>query len=167
MATAPAAGVEFACDNRRVLVAQARTMGSVVVVWSYLVALGAGRDVEHARAMALSVLLAASAGITVGLTRLRQATARWLVAGTLVSLVALVQIPSLSRLLNLPPLHAADWALVTAALASSRPLVATVQARPGPFTDDLKRDPNVTLVTVDASTRDSLPDRLARLLHLG
>lgn len=104
-------------------------LASVVVVWSYLVALGAGRDVEHARAMALSVLLAASAGITVGLTRLRQATARWLVAGTLVSLVALVQIPALSRLLNLRPLHAADWALVTAALAASAVAAALVATR--------------------------------------
>ena len=52
----------------------------IAVVWSYLHALGADQDVEHARAMALAVLLVASAGITTGLTKLRQATARWLVA---------------------------------------------------------------------------------------
>lgn len=88
---------------------------SVAVVWSYLHALGADRDVEHARAMALSVLLAASAGITVGLTKLRQATARWLVVGTLTSLGMLVQIPAASRLLNLRPLHGNDWSLVAVA----------------------------------------------------
>lgn len=90
---------------------------SVAVVWSYLRAFGANQDAEHARAMALAVLLAASAGITGGLTRLRQATARWLVAGTLASLAVFVQVRAISRLLDLRPLHGADWALV-ALLAS-------------------------------------------------
>lgn len=90
---------------------------SVAVVWSYLHALGAGRDVEHARAMALAMLLVASAGITAGLTRLRRASAGWLVAGTLASLGILVQVPLTSRLLNLRPLHPSDWALVTLAFA--------------------------------------------------
>ncbi|PNG52339.1 MULTISPECIES: cation-transporting P-type ATPase [unclassified Variovorax] len=90
---------------------------SVAVVWSYLHALGADRDVEHARAMALTVLLAASAAITTGLTKLRQATARWLVVGTLASLGMLVQIPVASRLLNLRPLHGDDWAMVAIAFA--------------------------------------------------
>jgi Ca2+-transporting ATPase len=92
---------------------------SVAVVWSYLHALGADRDVEHARAMALAVLLVASAGITTGLTRLRQAAARWLVAGTLASLGMLVQFPMASRLLNLRPLHATDWGLVAVAFAAT------------------------------------------------
>lgn len=99
-------------------------LASVAVVWSYLHALGADRDVEHARAMALSVLLVASAGITTGLTKLRQAAARWLVVGTLTSLGVLVQIPMLGRLLNLRPLHGADWALVAATFAAS--VVATL-----------------------------------------
>ena len=85
---------------------------SVAVVWSFLFAFGADRDVEHARAMALSVLLTASAGITAGLTKLRHAAARWVVGGTLVSLGALVQIPALSRLANLRPLHGTDLAWV-------------------------------------------------------
>ena len=67
--------------------------------------------------MALAVLLAASAGITVGLTELRQATAAWIVAVTLGSLVVMVQIPAISQLLNLRPLHGADWALVSVAFA--------------------------------------------------
>lgn len=92
-------------------------LASVAVVWGYLHALGADRDVEHARAMALSVLVVASAGITTGLTMLRQATARWLVVGTLASLGVLVQIPEVSRLLSLRPLHSTDWALVAAAFA--------------------------------------------------
>jgi Ca2+-transporting ATPase len=90
---------------------------SIAVVCSFLYALGADQDVEHARAMALSVLLVASAGITTGLTKLRRATARWLVVGTLLSLGVLVQIPVVSRLLNLRPLHGTDWALVAVAFA--------------------------------------------------
>lgn len=85
---------------------------SVAVVWSYLHALGTDRDVEHARAMTLAVLLVASAGITTGLTRLRQATSRGLVVAKLVSLGVIVQTPAISQLLNLRPLHGADWALV-------------------------------------------------------
>jgi Ca2+-transporting ATPase len=87
-------------------------LASVAVVWSYLYALGADQNVEHARAMALAVLLVASAGITTGLTQLRRAAARWLVGGTLASLVASMQVPALSRLLHLQPLHAPDWWLV-------------------------------------------------------
>lgn len=89
----------------------------IAVVWSYLHALGADQDVEHARAMALAVLLVASAGITTGLTKLRQANARWLVIGTLASLGVLVQIPAVSRWLNLRPLHGTDLALVAVAFA--------------------------------------------------
>lgn len=107
---------------------------SLAVVWSFLHALGTDRDVEHARAMALAVLLAASAAITTGLTKLRQATARWLVAGTLASLVVLVQVPAISALLKLRPLHAADAALVLALFAAvgviSSGLAAHLKRRP-------------------------------------
>lgn len=102
---------------------------SAAVVWSYLHALGVDRDVEHARAMALAVLLASSAGITVGLTKLRRATSRWLVLGTLVSLGLLVQMPAVSRLLNLRPLHATDWLLACAAFVTVCVLTAALSAR--------------------------------------
>ena len=92
-------------------------LASVAVVWSYLHALGADQDVEHARAMALTVLLVASAAITAGLTNLRHATARWLVSGTLAPLVVFVQFPPVSRWLNLQPLHASDWALAALVFA--------------------------------------------------
>jgi nucleoside-triphosphatase THEP1 len=57
--------------------------------------------------------------------------------------------------------------LVSAAMASPRPVVATVQARSSPFTDHLKRAPQVTVVTVEASGRAGVPERLKRLLGLG
>ena len=86
----------------------------VAVVWSYHQALGADRDVEHARAMALTALLLASAAITAGLTRLRNAAARWVVLGTLGSVGLFVQSPVVSGLLHLRPLHSPDWAIAIA-----------------------------------------------------
>lgn len=102
---------------------------SVAVVGSYLHALGIDRDVEHARAMALGVLLASSAGIASGLTGLRSAAARWLVGGTLVSLGTLVQVPGLAAGLHLRPLHVGDWALVLAAYALAWAMVLALAAR--------------------------------------
>lgn len=85
---------------------------SLAVTSSYLHALGANRDVDHARGMALCILLVASASITAGLTRLRRTPARWLVGGTLASLGLLVQMPVVSRWMNVRPLHVTDWGLV-------------------------------------------------------
>ncbi|WP_374639637.1 cation-translocating P-type ATPase [Hydrogenophaga sp.] len=82
---------------------------SLAVIWSYLHALGADRDVAHARAMALTMLLVASAGITTGLSRLVRSSSRWPVFGTLLSVLVLVQIPPISHFLNLRPLHPQDW----------------------------------------------------------
>ena len=104
-------------------------LASLAVVWGYLHALGADQDIEHARAMALALLLAASAAIATGLTTLRLAAARWLVAATLLSTAALIQVPVLSRLLHLRPLHGADWALVALAFAVTAVLTLGLAAR--------------------------------------
>lgn len=104
-------------------------LASVAIVWSYLYALGTEKTVEHARAMAIAVLLVSSAGITSGLTRLRRTAARWLVFGTLLSLVLGIQLPGLSHLLNLQPLHASDWMLVTLAFFASMLLSMVVSSR--------------------------------------
>ena len=84
---------------------------TVVVGGSYLRSLGAGYDVEHARAMAMVVLTTASAAITASLTRLRGRAARIVVAATMVVSFVLVQTPGLAALLHLKPLHADDWTL--------------------------------------------------------
>jgi Ca2+-transporting ATPase len=118
---------------------------SAAVVGSYLHALGADRDVEHARAMALGVLLASSAGIATALTGLRGAAARWLVGGTLVSLGVLVQVPGVSAWLNLRPLHAVDWALVLAAYALVCAMVLALAAR-------LRRPTTATNPSISATT---------------
>jgi Ca2+-transporting ATPase len=100
---------------------------TVVVTATYVRSLGAAYDVEHARAMALVALAAASAGITAQLTRLRGAAARLAAGATLALAFVLVQVPWLARLLHLAPLHADDWllaiggGLLAAALMSVRP----------------------------------------------
>jgi Ca2+-transporting ATPase len=84
---------------------------TAVVLAGYLRSLGTGHDVEHARAMAIAALTAASAGITALLTRLRTPASRLMVGATLASTVLLIQTPVLARLLHLPQLHADDWLL--------------------------------------------------------
>lgn len=108
---------------------------SLAVVSSYLHALGADQDVLHARAMAMTMLLVASAAITAGLAGLRRATVRGLVVTTLASTAVLVQWPAASALLSLRPLHTADWALVVLAfvgvLAVTRVIARATQAPAG------------------------------------
>lgn len=84
---------------------------TAAVVFGYVYALGAGRDVEHARAMAIVALIIAGMTTTVGLSRLRNRTSIAVVAGSLTSLVVLIQIPQLAEPMQLRPLHVDDWAL--------------------------------------------------------
>ncbi|MDF3822913.1 cation-transporting P-type ATPase [Leptospira sp. 96542] len=107
-------------------------LASVGMVWSYLHALGTGHDVEHARAMALAILLVVSAGVTAGLTHLRRAASRWLAFGTLASLVLAIQLPVFSEPLNLRPLQAGDWirvALAFFATTLSTSLLSSILGR--------------------------------------
>jgi len=87
---------------------------TAVVVWGYDMALGGGKDVAHARAMAMASLIIANAAITASLNRLRTAVARAVVFSSLLSLAMLVQIPVLAQLLHLRPLHLGDWAMAAA-----------------------------------------------------
>jgi Ca2+-transporting ATPase len=97
---------------------------SVGLVWGYDRSLGAGRDVEHGRAVALASLTCASAAFTVIITGLRTRTARWVCATTLGVSLLLIQVPALARLLELRPLHGDDWARVATGVAvASSPLL--------------------------------------------
>lgn len=82
---------------------------TVAVVWGYAMALGSGRDVEHARAMAMATLVIASTAIMASLTRLRTVAARSVALASLLALVLLIQWPLLARLLHMRPLHLGDW----------------------------------------------------------
>jgi Ca2+-transporting ATPase len=84
---------------------------TVVTVFGYDNALGAGREVEHARAMAITALIVASATITVSLGGLRSLSARVIVVGSLASLLLMVQVPWLAAGLHLMPLHWDDLAI--------------------------------------------------------
>jgi Ca2+-transporting ATPase len=95
-----------------------------VMVLGYEWNLGARRDVEHARAMALVALSVASAVFAALLSGLRTRLARLICMGTLASALLLVQVPPLSRLLQLSPLHGVDWGLAIAGgLVAGLPLL--------------------------------------------
>lgn len=117
----------FFSPRQWVAIAWLGGLASVALVASYLHALGADRDVDHARAMALTALLVGSAAITAGLTRLRTAAACWTVVATLASVAVLVQTPAMAALLHLRPLHGRDW-LIALAVAVLTGLGARVLA---------------------------------------
>ncbi len=97
---------------------------TVGLVWSYDQSLGAGRDVEHGRAVALASLTLASAVFAAVLTGLGTRTARWVCAMTLGGSVLLIQVEPLASSLRLHPLHADDWARVVVRVGvASLPLV--------------------------------------------
>jgi len=115
-----------------------------VVLVGYERSIGAGSDVEHARAVALVMIVVASATLTAVLSGLRTPVAWIVAAASAVSAVLLVQVPLLAALLHLAPLHVDDWAVaigggaLPAAMAallgrgSRRPSnAARNQARPG------------------------------------
>lgn len=97
---------------------------TVSVAAGYERSLGAGRNVEHARAMALAALVTASALLTAGLSRLRTRLAWGISVATIALSAALIQIPALAHLLHLQPLHLDDWGIAVAvAAAATLPVV--------------------------------------------
>ncbi|MBK7492767.1 MAG: cation-transporting P-type ATPase [Nitrosomonas sp.] len=87
---------------------------TVIVTLAYIRSLGAGYDVDHARAMALVTLIAASVGITAVLSRMHSRAAWYIVSLTIGLSCLLVQIPALAGFLHLAPLHVDDWLLAVA-----------------------------------------------------
>ena len=81
---------------------------TLAVVFGYVHSLDGAANVPHARAMALLVLVVAGAAVTVILSRLRTAAARWIVVASLASAFLFVQVPALATMLHLAPLHASD-----------------------------------------------------------
>jgi Ca2+-transporting ATPase len=104
------------------------------VIGLYVRALDAVRPVEHARATAMAALTLCSAGIVAGLSQLRSAVSRWISGGTVALTLALVQVPAVSRLLHMEPLHADDWLLVAASsiVAAALPALVLTWHRQGP-----------------------------------
>jgi Ca2+-transporting ATPase len=103
---------------------------TAAVLAAWVRSLGAGRDVDHARAMALASLVTASGALTAVLTRLTTRPARVLAAGTLLVSAVLMQTPGLARLLAVSPLHADDWAVaVAASVLAVLPLALQARSR--------------------------------------
>jgi Ca2+-transporting ATPase len=106
----PRSAVRFFSRRQWLVVAAVGALIALVVMLGYERSLGAGRDVEHARAMALVALIVASAVLAAALSRLRTWTAGIVVIASLGSAIACVQIAPLAALLHLAPLHVDDWA---------------------------------------------------------
>jgi Ca2+-transporting ATPase len=96
------------------LVAAVGIAVTLVVMAGYVYALGAYRDVEHARTLALVALIVAGATITSGLAGLRTRAAVGAIVVTLSSVALLVQVEPLATLLHLTPLHGDDWSFAAA-----------------------------------------------------
>jgi Ca2+-transporting ATPase len=104
---------------------------TVATVLSYEHALGTWRDVEHARAIALSVLVIAGAAITACLSGLNTWVARTMVIAGVISLLMLIQVPAIAPLMHLHPLHAEDWTIAAFAgiVTGALSLLFTVGSR--------------------------------------
>jgi Ca2+-transporting ATPase len=95
------------------LIALIGALTTAVILWGYDRSLLPGRNVEHARAMAMVVLSCASASATALLSRLRTKSAWVMTVATLALAGILVQTPWLAASLNLQPLHGDDWLIAT------------------------------------------------------
>jgi Ca2+-transporting ATPase len=116
----PAGGLEAAGRRARARFFSRREWAGISAVGSALALVVIGAYVwnvvesggpEHGRAVAIATLATASAALTAELSGLRTRTARAVAAVTLLSAVALIQVPALAAALHLEPLHLVDWAV--------------------------------------------------------
>ncbi|ACL71252.1 cation-translocating P-type ATPase [Thioalkalivibrio sulfidiphilus] len=82
---------------------------TLLVLGTYIRSLGADYAVDHARTMALLVLIMAGAGITGALSRMRGLMAWVMVVGPPLLSAVFIYTPALRVLLHLHPLHWDDW----------------------------------------------------------
>ena len=103
-------------DRREwVLIVSGGLLLTVLIGGGYAAILSATHDEPHARTIAMVALAAVSAAAATGLSGLRTRAARIVVVATVLSTLALVQVPALAGLLHLRPLTASGVGL--AALA--------------------------------------------------
>jgi Ca2+-transporting ATPase len=84
---------------------------TAIIVVAYGVSLGDAGNANHARSMALALLIIFGATVTAVLSEFKTATSRGAVAGSIASLLLFVQISTVARLMHLEPLHLGDWLL--------------------------------------------------------
>lgn len=85
---------------------------TVFVIYSYIFIIKTTNSVEHARGFALAALGFISAGLTMGLSRLKTWTARIITVATIISSVLFIQWPLLNKFLSLSALHLNEWLVV-------------------------------------------------------
>ena len=134
--TAADRGVSARFFDRRdwLLIGAVGTLVTVALSAGYARSLGSEQTVEHARSMALAVLIIASATVTTGLSRLRGRAAWGLATTAIGSAVVIMQVPQLAALLHLEPLHGGDWLVALAsglAAGSLSAAFAHERRRPG------------------------------------
>lgn len=86
-------------------------VASAVIVGGYIYSLGETVDVDHARSMAMAVLIIAGSAITIALTRLRSNAAWIATVAPVLSAVVAIQIGPVATMLHLTPLHPVDWGI--------------------------------------------------------
>jgi Ca2+-transporting ATPase len=82
---------------------------TLMVLGTFIRSLGADYAVDHARTMALLVLILAGAGITATLSRMHGIMAWVMVVGSPALAALFIHTPALRALLHLHPLHWDDW----------------------------------------------------------
>ncbi|MDG4647542.1 cation-transporting P-type ATPase [Roseibacterium sp. SDUM158017] len=104
-------------------------VATAVVTGGYVLNLGPDLDADHARSMAMAVLILSGCAVTAALTRLRTRPAILAALLPAASVAAAVQIAPLAALFHLSPLHLVDWAVAIggAALVGA---AAALPARP-------------------------------------
>lgn len=100
--------LQFFTAREWLVLASVGILITLLIIFGYEYSLGAGREVEHARAMTVLMLSFASAMLTIVLSRLSTRTARVIVLLTVVMSLLLVQTPPLAAFLHLKPLHLDD-----------------------------------------------------------
>jgi Ca2+-transporting ATPase len=101
---------------------------TVAIATGYERSLGAGRDTEHARAMALAMLIFFNCAVVAALSRLSSRVAVLATLAAAGSALVLVQVAPIADLLHLAPLHFDDWLLAAGGGVAVGALAALIPA---------------------------------------
>jgi Ca2+-transporting ATPase len=101
---------------------------TLALVAGYAQSLSAAQTVEHARSIAIAVLVVAGAAVTAGLSLGRGRAALGLAASGIASAVVIIQVPPIAALVHLAPLRASDW-LIPAATGLGAGMLAALLPR--------------------------------------
>jgi Ca2+-transporting ATPase len=104
------------------------TVVTLALLAGYAESLGAAQSVEHARSLALAMLIVAGAAVTGGLSRCRGRAALSLAASGIASAIVIIQVPPIASFLHLSPLQAGDW-LIAAATGLGAGMLAALLPR--------------------------------------